>query len=351
MDRVRIGVVGSGFMGRTYVDAVTRQCSDAEVVAVTGGRRAPSLAAEYGITFEPSLDDLLARVDIELVIVATPNSLHAQQAIKAIEAGKHVLVENPLALSVMECDQMIEAAEESGVRLFSIKTTRFRQSPLHAKEVIDSGLIGEPRMVSLDMLMTNFNAPAMEDPSSWANDPSEGGSFLSWGGHNFDALRWFLGSEVVLAFGQARNYEVSQPADASGMAMLTFESGVLAQVWMSSELPPPGLPSLARFIIVGSKGIVDCDHLGAVRVGVGERWTTVYEMPPIDWMNNPRDPVRQQAFADEVGAAARAIRGEVSPQLATGYDGREAIRIAIAIEKSAQTGKAVRLDEIAPARL
>jgi predicted dehydrogenase len=338
---VNVGVVGSGFMGRTYVDAVTRQSPNVAVVAVTGGSRAERLAADYGIAHEPSLEALVARADVELAILATPNSQHRDQSLVAAEAGKHVLVENPMALSVSDCSLMIDACRRAGVRLFAVKTTRFRQSPAVAKRLIDSGAIGTVRMVSVDMLMTSFKAPAMEDPSNWANDAAEGSAFLGWGGHNCDALRWFVGSEPTLAFGQFTNFAGPLPPGASGMAQFTFASGVLAQLWMSSELPPPGLPSLARFQIVGSEGIIDCDGLGKVLLGRGGEWRLVYEMPPIDWMNDPRDANRQQAFADEVSATADALRG-APVRGATGEDGRAAVAMALAAEEAASSGETVR---------
>ena len=125
---MRFGLVGSGRMGLTYAECLTRYTTGAQLVALTGGTRAPGLASRYGVVYEPSLDDLLGRSDIDVVLVATPHSRLRDQVVQAAAAGKHVLVEKPMALSTAECDAMIDACQAAEVSLGVVQTARYLSS-------------------------------------------------------------------------------------------------------------------------------------------------------------------------------------------------------------------------------
>src|SRR3569833_3314920 len=106
---LRIGILGSGYMGRTHAECITKHMTRSRLVAVAGGRRAPALASDYGVEFAPDFAALLARPDIDAVLIATPHADHCPQVVTAARAGKHVLVEKPMATSVADCTTMIEA--------------------------------------------------------------------------------------------------------------------------------------------------------------------------------------------------------------------------------------------------
>src|SRR5438105_1674813 len=115
MPPIGIGMVGSGFMGLTYSEAITRHVTGAKLVAVAGGTRAAKLAADYGVAAEPSVAALLARPDVDAVVLATPDQVHKDLAVQAAAAGKHVLVEKPMAPTVADCDAIIDACRKAGV--------------------------------------------------------------------------------------------------------------------------------------------------------------------------------------------------------------------------------------------
>src|SRR5581483_9188523 len=96
-NNIGIGIIGSGYMGRTYAECVARYNTNARLVAVAGGSRAPALATDYGVDAEPGVEQLLERKDVDAVIITSPQSAHREQTIKAAEAGKHILVEKPMA--------------------------------------------------------------------------------------------------------------------------------------------------------------------------------------------------------------------------------------------------------------
>src|SRR5262245_25297552 len=152
MNEVRIGLIGSGYMGRTYAECLKRYTTGGRLTAIWGGKRAEKLAADYGVACAADLPALLARPDVDAVLIASPHSVHLEQTRLAAAAGKHVLVEKPMALNGTECFAMIEACRKAGVVLSVIQTVRFRGSVARGKRLIDEGRIGKVRMIDLRTL-------------------------------------------------------------------------------------------------------------------------------------------------------------------------------------------------------
>jgi predicted dehydrogenase len=144
---IGIGMIGSGFMGLTYSEAIAKHARGAKLVAVTGGKRAAELAGDYGVWEAPSVEALLARDDVQAVVLATPDQNRKDLTLAAAAAGKHVLAEKPMAPTVADCDLMIAACREAKVNLAVVKTERFRKITKRAKQLIDDGTIGPVRMV------------------------------------------------------------------------------------------------------------------------------------------------------------------------------------------------------------
>ena len=193
---VRVGVVGSGFMGRTWSEVAANHATGTSLSAVTGGTRATALAADYGIPLEPDLDALLARDDVDAVILASPPAVHLAQTLAAAAAGRHVLVEKPMAQSAAECAEMVAACRAAGVRLSVVSQHRFRDAPVAAKKLIDDGAIGEVRMIQVTGAEVGWwDLKARGD--EWKLDPRQQTAWASWGAHSCDLLRWFSGARTA----------------------------------------------------------------------------------------------------------------------------------------------------------
>ena len=156
MSKIRIGVTGSGFMGRTHVDAASK-LESTEPIAVAGGSRARKLADDYGLDVESDAAALAAREDIDAIIIATPHWLHIEQALIAADAGKHVLVEKPMATSVADCDRMIKAFADRGLVLSVGYHQRFRESNFRTRDLIQSGAIGQVHCIQMSALFDNHH--------------------------------------------------------------------------------------------------------------------------------------------------------------------------------------------------
>jgi myo-inositol 2-dehydrogenase/D-chiro-inositol 1-dehydrogenase len=340
MDTVRIGIVGSGYMGRSYAECLHRYTTHGKFTAVTGGSRAPALAADYGAAYVKDFLELLERRDVDAVLVATPHSAHLSQVTQAARAGKHVLVEKPMALNTVECTSMLAACRNAGVTLSVIQTVRFRGTVARAKKMIQNGKIGSVRMIDLRTVFEWVPSGS----KNWTQEEAEGGLILDQGAHNFDFLRWFAGGEAKTAFARVKAFGACAWPMPTAMAQVDFKNGVLAHTWMSFELPRPGLANSAfRALVVGETGMLDIDGYGKLSAALGGKdWELVWEQPAIDYINRPLAPERLEAFYTQVQDFIDSVRLRRPPAV-TGEDGRAAIELIDACRKSSATGQSVTL--------
>ena len=325
----RIGIIGGGFMGKTWSEVVTRYVPGAELVAISGGKRGVALAAEYDRPTEPNAEALLARADIDAVVIATPQPTHCDLTIKAARAGKHILVEKPMSMDVAEADRMVAAADAADVRLAVVSQHRFRASPRVAKRLIEEGAIGTIRMVQVRGVSTPWDVPVENEP------------YADLGFHLLDALRYLVGSEATSVSAHFASYGSTTPPRQSGLATYRFASDVLAHIWFSYELPEPGLGSLMHFLITGSEGMIDFDSYGAVRLARDGAWSTVHEQSPFD-PNDLVNPVRAEAYANQFNDFLTGIAEHRDPWM-NGREGRTTMTLIEGALRSDATGTVVRL--------
>jgi UDP-N-acetyl-2-amino-2-deoxyglucuronate dehydrogenase len=336
---IGIGIIGSGYMGRTYAECVARYNHGARLVAVAGGSRAPSLAADYDIQAEPTLEALMERKDVDAVIITSPQSAHREQTIMAAQAKKHVLVEKPMATSSAECQQMIDACKADGVSLSVIKPWRYRGSTKGLYERLQNGEVGEVRMITLWWLYPRV--PFIG--KAWFRDPKEGGLYLDAGSHCFDYLRWVAGAEAVRLYSQLATYNQDSETPRSSMTTVTFANGVMASLWLSYEVPTPGWENTDfRARVVGSTGNLDAHGYGALQMTSNDAWETLYVQGTMDYINRPMERVRLEAFFDMTQDFIDALRDGRTPPV-TGEDGLAAVTMVEAGYRSNSLGQAVAL--------
>jgi len=223
------------------------------------------------------------------------------------------------------------------VRLGIVSQPRFRRSPLAAKKLIDDGVIGDVRMIRVIGPTAGYDAP----DDKWKFDPDEQTVYADWAAHACDITRWFAGSAPAVGFATARSFTPDPPPDQSIFALYQFENGVMADIWLTYEIPQPGLGSALQFLITGSKGMIEFDSYGAVRLGRGDGWETVYEQPPFNPMDS-LNAVRIQAYSDLLADVIDAIQGHREPKM-SGAEGRTTIEMVEAGERSIRSGRAVHL--------
>ena len=299
---VRFGVLGSGFMGETWARVIARHVPEATLVAISGGRRAGEVAEMFGVEALGE-DELFARSDIDAVVIATPVPTHRPLAEKAAGAGKHVLVEKPMTNTRADADAMVAAADAANVRLAICSQHRYRGAPMAAKAAIEAGRIGAIRMIRIFGPNAGWDIPA----DHWNSQRAQVSPYMDWGAHACDIIRWLTGAEATLAFAQFASYTDVPPEDQSSMATYTLDNGVLVQIWLTYELPPPTLGSAMQILIAGSDGIIELDAYGTVRLATPDGgWETIFEQPPFDPLD-AEDSIRLQAYANQLRDLMAAI--------------------------------------------
>ena len=345
---LRIGVTGSGFMGRTHVEAAKR-AANAEIVAVAGGSRSEGLAADYGIDWEQDTGALIARDDIDAVAITTPHHVHIEEAMQAAEAGKHALIEKPLATSVDDCDRMIEAFNSRGLTLAVGYHQRFRQSNQTVQNLIADGAIGKVRCIQMSAL---FDISALRSDEgfggawNWWTDPRSKGHILNSGPHNIDLCRWWTGQDICRVTAHCGTFREENPNENTTMALWHFNDGLMAQFWSSSVCPTPGFDNEDfRFRIMGDEGVIDASPFGQIILAKDGESTVVYEQPKVAFDDASQAFVsdgRMQAYTDQMSAFIDRIQGEET-DCGTDLDGREAVAAIIAMLDSSESGTQVRV--------
>lgn len=241
--RWRIGIIGCGWAGDQHARACQILSQRAEIVAVADSQAsaATSLADRHGLTqIFSQYEDLLALDTVDAVSLCLPHQLHASATIAAAQAGKHILVEKPLAVSLEEADSMIAAAQQAGVTLMVAENVRYNRLYRHLAEIIADGQLGDLNLIriSREHQMHDY----LRQRPWFLSDPFAG-IMVSGGIHDFELLR-MLGGEVAHVYAmEGPKALVEMRADDNSVATVGLESGVNAVIVESFSLrtPNPGV--------------------------------------------------------------------------------------------------------------
>ena len=340
-DSLGVGVIGAGFMGETYACAVSTQVEHAHLVAVTGGSRGPALAEKYGAAAEDSVDTLVARDDVDVVCIATPHACHGPEGVAAAMAGKHLLIDKPMATTLEDCDAILAACEDNQLRCELMYTQRNRICNRSMKALLDSGELGRV----LHMHNMQVVPDGMKTTPKWQLQAENVGILLGHGIHNLDQPRWLLNQDIAKVFGKVSCADPACAVDGTSSLTLTMEDGTICTVFCSFEVPAPGIPrSGGATQVVCERGLIDCDWYGDLRVSRdGGPWKVVATQPTIDWAGKGfLDPVRLETYAGVLQRVVDDARAG-KPAGGTGWDGRQAVAAALAAYESSRSGEEINL--------
>ena len=343
MPNTGFGVIGVGTWGERHA-AVYAYRPDVELTVVCDANeeRAKEIARRYGAKGwttdyrEAMAPDGLGK-GLGAVSVVTPDFAHRDVALAAAEAGKHVLCEKPLATTVEDCEAIIGAAGEAGVKLMVDFHNRFNPPMLRIKEALDDGELGEPVMMYVRLSDTIFVPTKM---LSWA-----GRSTVGWflGSHSFDLVRWLCGAEVKRVYAVSRSVVLKDRGIDTPdffQTTLDLENGATAHVencWVLAETAPAVFDFKCE--VVGTKGTMyaDMSHHRMLR-----KYTPEGAAYP-DVMACPEVHGRPTGFAIEsIHHFVDCVLGAREP-LVTGEDGLRATKIVLAMEESARAGRPVEV--------
>lgn len=337
---IRICLVGGGRAGKVHAATITRRLPGAELVALVETDRTARLETGrlFGIEeVYASLEAALESTAFEAVVITTPTFTHRDLAVMAAARGKHIFLEKPMALSLVECDEIISAVQGAGVLLQLGFMRRFDPEFTAAARRIQDGEIGKPMMIK-----SLTHGPGL--PPSWARDlDSSNGMLAEVNSHDWDCVRWLMGSNFERVYTEVANFK----GEAHGiheenfydnaLVNIRFESGGLGSI---SGICPCGYGYDARVEIVGEKGILQIGQMQGQAVVVGtdrERGlvTPIYRTWPerFAW-----------AYIHEMEHFVECIQGDLTPKVG-GEDGRWAVLGVLAATRSFLTQRPVSIQE------
>jgi myo-inositol 2-dehydrogenase/D-chiro-inositol 1-dehydrogenase len=325
---MRVGIVGSGVMAEVH--AAGWRTTEAELVGCTSAHleQAARLAERFGFAVYPGYGELLEAVD--LVDICVPTHLHRAMVLQAAGAGKHVICEKPIALTLEDGQEMIEACERAGVRLFVAMVVRFFPQYRLARELVARGQIGGLGV----MRLKRVSYPPQKSDDNWYFDESRsGGMVVDLMIHDFDYARW-LGGEVERVF--ARLSRAEGGIQQYAQVILRFKSGPMALV-EGGWAYPPGVFRTA-FDLSGTDGLIEwsSDEHAPVRSFMLHRSGEAASV------GLPVSGLAEDPYALELQHAYRSIQTG-APFEVSAQDALEALRIALAARESIATGKPVSL--------
>lgn len=229
MKRINFGVIGHGFMGPRHV-AMINSFAETTCVAVCDIDEMRLLTVPESIQKYTNADELLANDNIDVVVIATPNKTHKDLVIKATQAGKHIICEKPIAMSVADFEAMAAAAEKAGVFLTSHHQRRFDRDFSIVKAAYDQHLLGDVHLIKSCLWGFNGN---MHD---WHVYKSEGGGMLmDWGVHLLDQLLYLVDSPLLSVFADLRNV-INFEVDDYLKIILRFANNVTTEIELSTYM-------------------------------------------------------------------------------------------------------------------
>ena len=227
-DVIRIGIIGTGFARKVQIPAF-KSCENAEITSIASGslENAKTTAEEFGIAhFTEDWRETIARDDVDLVCITTPPKLHHEMTMLAIEHGKHILCEKPMAMNAEEARDMTAAAKNAGVLALIDHELRFQPGRMRAYEMLREGAIGKVRHAKC-----HFQAPHRGDPNipwNWWSDIEQGGGALgAIVSHVVDSFHWFLDSQISSVFCQLQSQIKKRPASGGEMREVTSDDEAL----------------------------------------------------------------------------------------------------------------------------
>ena len=331
---IHVGLIGAGNISQTHARAAAA-IPGVSVAAVHGanGAKARELAAAHGAAAYDSLDGFLDHKPMDMVVIGSPSGVHAAQGVAAARHRLHVLVEKPIDVTTERADELIAAAEESGVRLGVLFQDRVKPGIVRLKQLVDSGGLG--RVLSVSARVPWYRPPDYYRLSRWRGTAAldGGGALMNQGIHTVDLLLWVLGDVIRV---QARTATLLHEIESedTAIALLEFASGA-AGVLEASTATYPGYPR--RVEITGTEGTVVLEH---DRLVVADLRTPRPELVGDggDANASASSPVVSDASGHQrlIEDFLRAIETGSRPAC-DGHEGRRSVELVEAIYRSARS--------------
>ena len=348
--KLRFAVVGAGFIGGVHARELAG-LEEAEVVAVvdTDLNKARKLADAYGADASSDLDAVLRRADVDAVTICTPSGLHADGAVAALDAGKHVVVEKPLDVSLAAVDRIIDAEKRSGRTVAVISQHRFDRSTEKVLQAVRDGHLGT--VTSAIASHAWWRGQTYYDSGDWRGTWAldGGGAIMNQTVHTINLMVTAVGTPVeVFAYTGCLAHERIEVEDTA-VAVVKFASGALGMIH-GTTAAYPGLDASLR--VFGSKGsaVISNDELVFLHANAGDApEIAMSEMTGLNQVTaddalSPEDVPLGHAHRRQLADFVDAARTGRPPRVGT-TDARTSLSVILALYESAATGRPVRLEQ------
>lgn len=328
MKKLNFGIIGCGRIAYKHAEAIKKN-EKANLLCVCDilEERAAEYKDKYGA--EAHFTDyrkMLEYSGLDVVNICTPSGMHAEMGIAAAQAGKHVIVEKPMALSLKDADDLIEACDESGVKLAVCFQNRFNPPVQKLRRALEEGRFG--KLTHASAIVRWFRPQDYYDQAPWRGTRAmDGGCLMNQSIHNIDLLQWMMGP-VESVFGYTATNLRKIECEDVGVAVLKFKNGALGVIEASTTIYPENLEETLN--IFGEKGTV---VLGGIAVNKIETWKfadSTDENGAID--QHQQDVPNVYGFGHEalVEDFINAVINNSEPYI-TGREGRNALEIVLSI--------------------
>ena len=340
--KLGFGIIGCGFISFHHAQSILHT-EGAYLVGATdvNEQNAENFCRKFGVTHFKSTEEMLYSGKIDIVCICTPSDFHAHNALEAIEAGKHVLVEKPLALNVEDCELLISEAKKRGVKASVVSQCRFHNTSRVLKNLVADGRLG--RIVTADLTMKYYRSPEyyLESPwrGTWKHDG--GGALMNQGIHGIDILLSVMG-KVKSVHGLARTLARNIETEDTAAAIVEYENGALGLIQGTTSVYP-GYPR--NLVVSGTKGTVGIAENSFSEWNIeGEKIPDgiVIEAAKNSGASTPLN-IDFSEHMPHIEEMVRAVREDL-PLTSSFEDGRNAIKLITSIYESSKTGKTIYFD-------
>lgn len=339
---IHFAILGCGRIAKRHAELLgTGQIAGAKLAAVcdSDGARAAAFAARFGVPGFTSLGEMLAQPGIDAVSVLTPSGMHAAHAIQVARAGRHIVVEKPMALTLEDADAMIGAADLAGVRLFVVKQNRFNLPVVKARAALDGGRFGKLVLGTVRVRWCRDQRYYDQDAwrGTWAQD---GGVIANQASHHVDMLGWFMGP-VESVHARSLRALVDIEAEDTAVATIRFRNGALGVVEATNAARPKDLEG--SLSVLGATGAVEIGGFAVNKIRHWQFATPLTEDSDVmeNFSVNPPNVYGfgHQAYYEHVVACLD--RGVTA--LVDGHEGRASLELVAALYESMASGRDVPL--------
>jgi len=255
MGKIKFAVVGCGHIGKRHAEMVARD-TNAELAALCDIREKSALGIEqYSVPFFTSITELLdSEVDLDVVNICTPNGYHAEMAIQALNSGKHVVIEKPIALTTSDAERVMHTALSMNKQIFCVMQNRYSPPSVWIKELVESGKLGEIFMVQLNCYWNRDNRYYTKGNWHGTSD-LDGGTLFTQFSHFIDIMYWLFGdiTNIQAKFNDFNHHDLTTFED-SGFVSFDFKQGGMGCINYSTSVWNRNLES--SMTIVGENGSI-----------------------------------------------------------------------------------------------